>query len=508
MAALTYERQVLYTPLQRRLLAVSLAGGLTLVGAFGILTVGWIAAALLFVAVASVWLVLNPRLGLYAIMAAVLVIEGASGLAFVRPAAVIYSGIDDLIGFGPPLAPLDAAIGFVLFGALLQARNERRALRFGQFFLPIALLTVALILAWVRGVNSGGDLTIGFHELRALFYLPIVYFLTVNLVRERRQLFQLGAVIVLAILAVALGALSTHFSVVRPGEADASLDVVFQAHENALFAAIIVVLALAHTLWGRRLGPRLILGAIGFVAVAGLLVMKRRLGILALDAGVVILALTIIRHNWRLSVVILPALVVIGAVYLALYWDASGGLGQGARSFRTVVGEEPAGEDSSSSDYREIESFNVETNIRWQPLLGSGFGHSYEFVRELPDLTGFWPFQPYIPHNTIYWTWMKGGIPAFVLTLALFGYAMMRGAQVARRKMDDPLLKAWAITTAAAVPMVFLFAWGDLGLTVARTTLLFGVCLGMLVIIDRLSAPSGRGDSVAAPSAPGPSPGT
>jgi hypothetical protein len=503
MSAASYEQLVIYSPFQRRLLGLLLALGLISVGAFGILYIGWLFAGFVFVCAASLAFILQPRLALYGIVAVVLVVEATSGLVFLRPLDVIYSGIDDIVGFGPPMSPLEGALSLVVLGAVLDAWKHSRDLRFGQFALPLILLTAVLILSWIRGATSGGDFITGFHELRAMFYLPILYFLSINLIQDRRHLVQLGAVIIIATLVMVVGALFTHFSVVRPGNADNIIDVVFQAHENALFAGLVVMLALSHTIWGKKLRPRLLLGAAGILALAGLLVLKRRLGVLALDAGVLILGLLLIRQNWRLSVIVLPFLIVIAAIYLAVYWNASGGIGQGARSFRTVVGEEPAAEDASSTEYRDLEALNVEQNIRWNPIFGIGFGREYVFVHELPDLTSFWGFQKVIPHNTIYWTWMKGGMPAFALTLALFGYAMMRGAAVARRKMDG-LLRAWALTAAASVPMFFLFAWGDLGLTLTRATLIFGVCLGMIAVIDRMTAPSlSPPDAPAADATPG-----
>ncbi len=80
---------------------------------------------------------------------------------------------------------------------------------------------------------------------------------------------------------------------------------------------------------------------------------------------------------------------------------------------------------------------------------------------------------------------MKGGMPTFILTMALFGHAMMRGMALTRRRLE-PLLRAWAIAVAAAVPMVFLFAWYDLGLTSVRTLFFFAFCLGLITVIGFL----------------------
>jgi O-antigen ligase len=493
VSSVSYGDLAFYSSQQRLALVLTLGVFLTLLGVAGIFLIGWIAAVVVAVAVGSSWLVAKPRQGFYAILACILVVEGGSGLGFVRPLTFIYTGVDQLIGFGPPFTVLDGAILLAVFGLIRQTAKAGGSLRGGEFFWPLALLVAALLFSWARGVNTGGDLTTGFHELRALFYVPLIYFLALNLMRERRDFKELAVVVVASVLAVGLGALSTHFSVVRPGTTEA-LDVVFLAHENALFAGVLVIMSLTMVFWGKEFKLRVLFAAIGIFTLAALLVMKRRLGILALDAGVLILGLAMIRNNWKLSIVILPVLVVIGAAYVTVYWDATGGVGQGARSFRTAVGEEPnTSEDQSSDDYRAIETANVEANIRYQPFWGLGFGHEYVFAQQLPDLTDFWPFQRYIPHNTVLWTWMKGGVFSFVLMLALFGFATIRGMRLLRRKMD-PLLHAWAMTAAASVPMVFLFAWGDLGLTVARTMMIFGLCLGVIAALGILTEPADPGD--------------
>jgi O-antigen ligase len=247
--------------------------------------------------------------------------------------------------------------------------------------------------------------------------------------------------------------------------------------------------------WTKDQRTRLLFALPALIALAAVLVMKRRVGIIALDAGLVLLALALVRTNLRAALMLLPVVAVLGIIYLGTYWNETGGLGQGARSFRAVVGEESSAEDQSSRTYREIEAFNVSENIRWQPIWGSGFGQTYKFVQPVPDLSSFWPMQPYIPHNTILWSWMKGGIVALLLVLGLFGHALIRGMGLLHKRLD-PLLQSWAMAATAAVLMVFLFAWWDLGLVSLRVMTVFGLCLGLLGTLAAMpEAPPGDGQS-------------
>jgi hypothetical protein len=85
----------------------------------------------------------------------------------------------------------------------------------------------------------------------------------------------------------------------------------------------------------------------------------------------------------------------------------------------------------------------------------------------------------------VLWVWLNGGALAFALLLALFAHAMLVGFRMARLPLE-PLLRSWAITAAAAVPMVFLFAWGDLGLTNIRVLMVLGVAMGVISAIHNL----------------------
>lgn len=483
MSAVTFEERYWYSQGQYRRIALVIAVALGLFAGMALFVVGWPAAALLGTIIIGAWLVWQPRQGFYSILAAVIIIEGSSGLPFVVTANPMYGGIDDLVGPSVPFSPLELGMGLLILGTIKQAGRANQ-LRLGEFFWPLLFLSGMVLLGLFRGMNSGGDGLIGFREIRALLYLLPMYFLTVNLVRERRHFNQLAVVLVLAVSAMAAGAMWTHLALVRTGTFQGIIDLGF-AHENAIFAGLVVIFMVAMMVWGKGFGPRFILVLPGVLALAAILVMKRRVGLIALDAGLVLLGLVLLRNNWRLFLVAMPIVMVAAVIYLGIFWNATGGLGQGARAFRTVIGQEAATEDLSSKLYREREAFNVEMNIRWQPFWGSGFGKPYAMPEPLPDLTSFWPMQPYIPHNTILWTWMKGGILTFILVLAFFGHAMIRGLALARRRLE-PLLQAWAAVAAASVLMVFLFAWQDLGLTSLRTLIVFGFCLGLITVIGAL----------------------
>ena len=470
-----------YTPGQLSGFAL-IIGVVLSISTIGVLIVlEWMAAAVVAVIAVSFYVATRPRHGLYLLFAAVIVVEGGSVVPFLDEADFIYRSSNNVGGGGfIPFSPLEGGMALVVLGTLLQA-NRAKALRFGDFFWPLLILAFLVAVGVVRGMTTGGAFSAAFHEVRTFLYMPLVYFAAVNLLQERRHFQQLAVVLVTAVAIMSIGAIWTHYNEVLTGELDSILDFGF-AHENAIFGGVLVIFALAVLIWGNGFGPRIALLLPGALALAAVLVMKRRLGLLALDMGLVIVAMVLIRHNWRVALFIAPAVIIVTGLYLGTYWNATGGMGQGARAFRSIIGQEQQTEDISSRTYRELEAFNVEQNIRWRPIDGTGFGKAYAFPAPLPDLTGFWPFQQFIPHNTVLWTWMKGGLLTFIALAGLFGYAMIRAMALARRPLD-PLLRAWAVTVAASIPMVLTFGWGDLGLTNERTMIVFATMLGVIAAL-------------------------
>lgn len=502
MTAISSTRLAGPQPLQYRTLAVLVGLLAAAVMCAALAMWEWRAGVAVAGVAAAGWAFAKPRYGLYTVLAAVVIIEGNSAYAFVRPLADIYRGLDNLLNMEfLPFSPLEIGIMVILLGAIRQSTSV--GFRYGPSFAPMIAVAAIFLVGLARGMETGADGMQGLREIRAVLYLPPLYLASANLIRTREHIRQLTIVLIAAITFMSVGALHTHFTEVRTGQFTGSLDLLF-SHENAIFGGLLVVFLTASIVWAKDNRTRLILAIPAVIALAAVMIMKRRIGIIALDTGLLLVALAVFKTNIRLSLILLPFVVALGVVYLGMYWDQTGGLGQGARSFRTVVGQESTAEDKSSEDYRDIEAFNVRENISWQPVWGTGFGHEYQFVRPLPDLTGFWPMQRYIPHNTILWSWMKGGILALVLVLALFGHSLMKGMGLIR-KQSDPLLRSWAIAATAAVLMTFLFAWWDLGLVSLRVMTVFGMCLGILAALSLLSEAEpaagarSNGDSNSAP---------
>src|SRR5207248_101205 len=102
----------------------------------------------------------------------------------------------------------------------------------------------------------------------------------------------------------------------------------------------------------------------------------------------------------------------------------------------------------------------VVATIRSSPITGIGFGHPFLRPVPLPPIAPFL-LEPYMPHNSILWIWMKAGIGGFVAMLFLFGTAMRTGARAGLR-IGRGNYAAITVTSTAFVLMYAVFAYVDI----------------------------------------------
>jgi O-antigen ligase len=299
----------------------------------------------------------------------------------------------------------------------------------------------------------------------------------------------LGIVLGVSLLIACFETLYRHFTYIRGSYSlDVPLDLAF-AHEVSIFAAALAFYLLTQCLWSPSPWRTAFCGALALVPLAALIVTHRRAGMVALDASLILLALTLLRTDVRRSLVIIPLAIVVIAGLLAATWHEPGGLGQPARGVQSIIGTNERADDISSDEYREREAANVRSNILARPVQGLGFGREYDFPNELPDLSSFWPMYRYLPHNSILWVWVKGGVLAFVALLFLFAVAMNRSAQLFNT-LTEPALRTAALTAAACVLMFAVFAYTDLGLVTPASVFFFGLALGVIGALGRFVTPA------------------
>src|SRR5262249_8261119 len=115
--------------------------------------------------------------------------------------------------------------------------------------------------------------------------------------------------------------------------------------------------------------------------------------------------------------------------------------------------------------------------IQTSPVLGIGFGRPFLRPYPLPNIAPFL-LEPYQPHNSILWVWMKTGVAGFVAMLYLFGTAMRTGARAGLKlaRGDDA---AVTLTCTAFILMYAVFAYVDI-LWDAQNVLLLALAMAQV----------------------------
>lgn len=467
-------------------LAVACIAGFAFVLVSGVLMGGSTAFIGILGAAIAIGAIIQPRIGLYAATIIVLCIVPVLGSpAFnmdFRPGNEPIAGTSLM---AHEIMILAATIGVIR----IQVFERDATLRTGDMLWPILALALVTTGAFGYGIARGGDFRIAVWETRGIYLLIPVYLIMTNTVRTRADLEAFARVAATAAFVMSAEALHRHFVYIRGDyELSVSSDFAF-GHESSIIAGLLAMYLIARTLWSTSPAGSAGYALLALVPLTALMVMKRRAGIVALDVALVMFAIALLRHNAFRFVLIVPVAAVCFAALLMATWNNPGGSGQFSRSFQSITQSSPTQgqtEDESSDDYRERETANIRANIQARPIQGLGFGQRYDMPMALPDLSSFWPFFYYIPHNSVMWIWMKAGILGFVATLALFGAAVLRAAQHFRRFNDDPLQPA-AIVGGAGIVMFAVFAYVDLGLASQTAMVFFGLCLGVIGVLSEIA---------------------
>lgn len=439
-----------------------------------------------------------PVAGLYAVLFGVVLLEPfpVAGDPTSTYTWIFHANLSSWTPLRFPMSPLELLLILTALAWLIHAGNRGRVgLPLGTLG-PVVLALGGFILAgYLYGVGlNGGDSRIALWELRAPTYVVAGYFLTGALFRSTRQITVVNWLITVGLILNGLRASWRYFAVGGLTEGNQSISGF--AHENALLLAMMIVLCLAQLTFGRQNALRWTL-LLGSAPVAfALLVSQRRAGFAALVVGVIVWAVVLFLKRRKLFWAVIPALLVVGILYTAAFWNRTEGiLGQPVRAVQTVLGVgERSARDQSSDYYRQLEEYNLWRTIRDNPVAGIGFGRP--FTQYIPMvILDWWEFQFYTPHNQIFWVWLKLGVGGFVVTLWLFGLGVAGAARLLHEPLDAAVMP-FVVMTAAYIVMLTTFAYVDIGLANGRPMMLLGVLLGLT---GNLPALLGQAAAVARP---------
>ncbi|HXJ80466.1 MAG TPA: O-antigen ligase family protein [Candidatus Methylomirabilis sp.] len=439
-------------------------------------------------------IVARPIIGLYVLTACVVLIEARPlKIPVLTDLLYVYHWPPELAGRGE--RPIGLLILVTLASVIAhRLRRRERALEGGPLLGPFAFLLLCVAWGIVRGWAAGGIFKIIVLEVRPFWYLFVAYLLAYNLVSSTRHVRTVLWVIILGAGVKALQGLYIYV-VVLHGHLELHHEIM--AHEESFFLAaailLFVLFFLHHRPYGQYDASLQFLPLMVVVLIAN----QRRAAYAALLAGsVVVWTLAFIaaapQGRARLRTIMRLAVPLFVGYVLAFSTDAAF-IARPARALVSLIYPDPLDKVATDSGlYRSIENRALVFTAMQHPLLGWGFGRQFLQPLTVPDISATDRYYLYIPHNTIYWVWMRLGIVGFLALWYLFGAIAARGALIAKH-VRDPYRQGIAIFVVAVSIMELVVAAADLQLSALRNVLYVGLLAGLLMRL-----PTCEGDVVSA----------
>ncbi len=426
-------------------------------------------------------IVLSPVVGFYVVALCALLVDQSPLLTPVLTdhLYIFYwpPGLEGLI---------ERPIGFLFIFILLTVAcrrlvSQQSPLQTGKLFLPFLFYILCVAGGVVHGLTSGGDLKIIVVEFRPFWYMFVAYLIAYNLVTCKRHIYLFFWFVILSAGVKALQGLYIFYIFLVFFHGNPHGHIAIMSHEESFFWVSLLVLLFLFYLYHRyRPQLRLILLILPCVIVA-LVANQRRADYIALIVGLAATWLLIFylkpRTRKKLLVLLLIC-VVLGAGYIAIFANSTGGIGGPAHAIVTIF--QPDAQVASSNKYRTIENYDLIYNVKSSPLIGLGFGKKFFQPIHLTNIFKKDQDYLYIPHNTVYWIWMRLGLIGFFALWYLFGTAIIRAGMIIR-SLQDPYLQLTAIYIVGVIFIEIIVAYGDYQFFAYRNVIYTGLLLGILM---------------------------
>jgi len=450
-------------------------------GKFGFSNTLAVTGALAAVVVTVRW----PVAGMYGIAASAMLVEQDT-LPIPNSGPVLYVFSWPVSITGLPDRPIGFLIILVLLALMAHNLLKRDAvLRGGALIVPFAFFMLCVVWGVVHGITGHGDTKIIVNEVRPLWYWFASYLLAYNLIDNRRRIYHLFWLVI--VCAGIKGLQGTYiYTVLIHGDLTNHHEIM--AHEESFFfcgALLLLILFFLH----HRYRPQLwtALAFLPFVLIA-MVANQRRADFVALLVGIAaawVLAF-VVKPKARTALAVSAVVVLtIGGAYVAAFGHGTGGFSAPAHAIMSVIHPDATDQVAQQSDlYRVIENYDLKYTVKLNPL-GLGFGKPFLQPIPLPNILALDPVYNVIPHNSVYWIWMRLGAPGYLALWLLFGAIIVRGSIIAK-SLKDPYLQMAAIWAVSVTLVEIVVAFSDYQLYFLRNVVYFGILAGMLVKLPAL----------------------
>jgi hypothetical protein len=347
----------------------------------------------------------------------------------------------------------------------------------------IAVAVVAVAVITIEGWLRGGDIQMAKIQVQAyLQLLAVAYLFSVSL-RGPRDYQTAGKVIVAAACVKACMAIWVRLTLpptyINSFGATSELEYATNHGDSLLFACAIGVLAgpllyrprRRHLVWALLIVP---------LIVAGLYANDRRIG--WVQTVMMLVALAGMNYRRVLTPALMRTFVWLSpllVVYVLVGWAHPSQIFTPVQLVRGLVMDTRTdGSVDRSTLYRDAENYNLVTTFRANPVLGSGFGHPFDRVARLDDISlGFREFA-YLPHNSILGLWAFGGAIGFtsIFALPIIALFLAARAHAHAEQAGEAIAASGAI---GCIGAYVLHAWGDIGFTEPESIFLVGLAVAV-----------------------------
>jgi hypothetical protein len=322
--------------------------------------------------------------------------------------------------------------------------------------LLLSFLTIGWLIVW--GVARGGVFREALWQFRALLFMPIVSMLSLLAFDFPKDLRLLGRVLVIgSVVKALLGTYFMYFIAYPQGEYPPHTT----GHNDTMVFVVGVVLALVRV-WEwpswRNIGEALLW--LPFLAMA-LRLNDRRIAYvdIAMALGFIYL-MSPMHRTKRFLTQVLVAMIPVVVLYVAVGWNARGGVFKPVVKLRSIVAPAADTEEESSNVERDIENFNLLKSWERDPMLGQGFGHA--FTEFLPSNDFAQSAFGHIGHNSVLWLLWIGGIFGFFGVWLYLGITSFFFARTVRVVTD--VTERVGLLVAMAIILTYLLqSFGDMG---------------------------------------------
>lgn len=468
-------------------IALSLMPPLVLAGiSIGVLFVLGIAVALIAVALVVRW----PIVGLFVVLiCATLIEQDPLGFKIYTDQLPIYYWPSGLGGL--PERPIGFFILLIFLVTITHNLIKRKPILLGgKLILPYLVFLLCVAAGVIHGLASGGDLKIIVLEVRPFWYMFVSYLLAYNLVTRIGHIRTFFWMVILD--AGFKGIQGSYIYIVRLHTHLQGYHEIMAHEESFFFVALLLLILLfcMHYKYRPQLYAALIV--MPFVLIATL-ANQRRTDYGALIIGIVVAwaLIFIVKPRARKALAIGMAVgIVVTVGYVLAFGQASGIWAAPARSVMSIISPSPSDTaDINSNLYRDNENYDLKYTVSKNPL-GMGFGKMFLQPKLLQNATygdpanGGNPYQ-YVPHNTVYWVWMRLGPIGYLAFWYLLGTVIICGCLIARQ-LRDRYLQLVAIYIVAVTFMEIIVAYSDYQLYAYRNVIYLGLLIGILMKLPAL----------------------